>query len=170
MDSADRQTFAVDGVAASPDGSLVIAGTTNQGNNSANPPPTQVFVNKINGGSATGSAPLPFRIDAVLNAASLLDTPLSPGETIVVQGGGFASNAQLLINGAAVPQISVSSQSITAVVPQTIASAAAVVIQVQSGGALSNAVAVPVASAGPGLFSADGSGLGQGHILNADET
>jgi hypothetical protein len=94
MDSADRQTFAVDGVAASPDGSLVIAGTTNQGNNSANPPPTQVFVNKINGGSATGSAPLPFRIDAVLNAASLLDTPLSPGETMVIQGGGFERRVQ----------------------------------------------------------------------------
>jgi uncharacterized protein (TIGR03437 family) len=164
----DAQSFAVDGVAASPDGDLVIAGTTAQAN-VANSPPTQVWVNKIGAGGATQSAPLPFRIDAVLNAASLVDTALSPGETIVIQGAGFASGAQLSINGAAAPLISVSSQSITAVVAASIASNSAVV-QVQSGGALSNAVVVPVAPAAPGLFSADGSGIGQGYILNADGT
>ncbi len=169
----DTEYFAVGSVAASPDGDFFIAGTANQAN-VANAAPTQVFVNKITAGGATEAAPLPFRIDAVLNAASLLDTSLSPGETIVVQGAGFGSDAQLLINGASVPPISVSSQSITAslpqsVVPQTITSGAAVVL-VQSGGALSNLVVVPIAAMGPGLFSADGSGVGQGYILNADGT
>jgi uncharacterized protein (TIGR03437 family) len=46
----------------------------------------------------------------------------------------------------------------------------AVVFQVQSGGAASNDVTVPVAVNSPGLFSADGSGVGQGYILNQDGT
>jgi uncharacterized protein (TIGR03437 family) len=41
---------------------------------------------------------------------------------------------------------------------------------VQSGGGTSNVVKVPVASASPGIFSANGSGYGQGYILNKDGT
>jgi uncharacterized protein (TIGR03437 family) len=41
---------------------------------------------------------------------------------------------------------------------------------VQSGGAVSNQVALNVATTSPGLFSADGSGFGQAYILNQDGT
>jgi uncharacterized protein (TIGR03437 family) len=62
-----------------------------------------------------------------------------------------------------------SSSQIVAVVPPNIPNSA-VAVQVQSGGATSNPVPVPVAAASPGVFSVDGSGLGQGYILNQDGT
>lgn len=46
----------------------------------------------------------------------------------------------------------------------------AVDVQVQSGGASSNQVLIAVAAASPGIFSQDGSGYGQGYILNKDGT
>src|ERR1019366_4039792 len=46
----------------------------------------------------------------------------------------------------------------------------AVGIYVVSGGAASNDVVMPVGAASPGIFSQDGSGYGQGYILNKDGT
>jgi uncharacterized protein (TIGR03437 family) len=46
----------------------------------------------------------------------------------------------------------------------------AVDVQVQSGGASSNQVLIPVSATSPGIFSQDGSGYGQGYILNKDGT
>jgi len=113
--------------------------------------------------------PPPLRIDAVVSAASLLDGPISAGETIVVQGAGLGSSAQLFINGAAVPAISVTAITITAVVPQNIPIGAAE-FQVQSSGASSNQVQIPVGVTSPGIFSQNSSGYGQGYILNKDGT
>ena len=53
--------------------------------------------------------------------------------------------------------------------------AGAAVIQVQSGGGTSNQISsnqmvVPVSPTAPGVFSQDGSGFGQGYILNKDGT
>jgi uncharacterized protein (TIGR03437 family) len=110
-----------------------------------------------------------LRIDAVENAASLLDDPLAPGETIVIRGAGFGSDAQLLLAGVVVPTISVAPNLITAAVPSDLA-IQPVVVQVESGGAASNPVLLNVAITSPGLFSADGSGFGQGYILNKDGT
>ena len=59
----------------------------------------------------------------MLNAASLLSVPLSAGETIVVLGAGFGSDTQLSIGGTNLQVLSVSSTSITAVVPSSILSA-----------------------------------------------
>ena len=114
--------------------------------------------------------PPALRIDAVVNAASVLDGPISAGETIVVQGAGFGTDAQLLIGGAAVPAISVASTSITATVPMSMALGGAVEVQVQSGGGSSNKVLMPLAGASPGIFSQDGSGYGQAYVLNQDGT
>ena len=46
----------------------------------------------------------------------------------------------------------------------------AAAVEVQSGGASTNQVLMPVAVASPGLFSADGTGGGQGYILNKNGT
>jgi uncharacterized protein (TIGR03437 family) len=110
-----------------------------------------------------------LRIDSVENAASLLDGAISAGETIVVQGAGFGSGAQLLIAGAAVPAISITATTITAVVPQNVPNGAAE-FQVQSDRASSNQVLIPVSATSPGIFSQGGSGSGQGYILNKDGT
>jgi uncharacterized protein (TIGR03437 family) len=156
----DTEIFAVQGVAAVPGGDVVIAGST--GNVPSSSGPFHVWVNRLSPGG-----PPALRIDAVQSAASLLSAPLSPGETIVVRGAGFGSDAQLTIGDSRVTPVAMDSQSITAVVPANI-TASAVLVQVQSGGAVTNPVVVPVAMSAPALYSADGSGFGQGYILNAD--
>jgi uncharacterized protein (TIGR03437 family) len=159
----DNEYFTVGGVAASPNGSVIIGGATGQPG-AAGLGPMNIYVNDL-----TLAPPPALRVDAVDNAASLLDTPLSTGETIVVHGAGFGSDAQLTIGADVVPAISMTSTSITAVVPQTVPNAAAQVT-VRSGGVGSNAVVVPVAAAAPAIFSQNGSGYGQGYVLNKDGT
>jgi uncharacterized protein (TIGR03437 family) len=160
----DTEAFGVQGVALGSSGNVVIGGTARgaTGPDGLNPF-SNVYVNSL-----TVAAPPALRVDTIENAASSLDGPVSEGETIVVRGAGFGSGAQLMMGAAAVPAISASATQITAVVPML--PGTAVVVQVQSGGALSNEVLVPVATASPGLFSADGSGSGQGYILNKDGT
>jgi uncharacterized protein (TIGR03437 family) len=158
----DNELFGVLGLASGANGSIVIGGLT--GLPGAAPHgPMNVWVNSID------VAPAPaLRIDSVVNAASLVDGAISSGETIVVRGAGFGSDAQLTIGGTVVPAISTSSTQITAVVPSDLGNA--VDFQVQAGGAASNEVVISVAVNSPGIFSADGSGLGQGYILNKDGT
>jgi len=151
----DGEYFYVAGLGIGSNGSFALAGATDQGT---------LWANSVQ------PAGLPaLRIDAVENAASLLDAPLAAGETIVVRGAGFASDAQLLLGGAAVPLISVTPNLITAAIPSDLPNQP-VFVQVRSGGAVSNQVALNVAAASPGLFSADGSGFGQAYILNQDGT
>ena len=87
----------------------------------------------------------------------------------MVKGAGFGSDARLSIGGEAVTPLSIVANAITATVPADIAGGAAAV-EVQSGGGSTNQVLMPVAVVSPGLFSADGSGGGQGYILNKDGT
>lgn len=87
----DSEYFGVQGVGVDPNGTVRIGGVTGQVG-SPNAGPSNVYVNSL------ALAPPPaLRIDAVVNAASLLDGSISAGETIVVQGAGFGSGAQLLI-------------------------------------------------------------------------
>jgi uncharacterized protein (TIGR03437 family) len=151
----DTEAFSMQGIALGSAGSVIAAGTAGSRN---------VWVNSLQ-----LAAPPDLRIDSVMNAASVLDGPLSPGETILVRGAGFGSDAQLTIGGMAVSALSIGPSQITAVVPANLPLAAALV-QVQSGGALSNPVLAPVAAASPGIFSADASGSGQGYIFNQDGT
>jgi uncharacterized protein (TIGR03437 family) len=159
----DNEAFGVLGLASGANGAMVIGGLTGLADTS-NSGPANVWVNSVD------VAPPPsLRIDSIVNAASLLDGAISTGETIVVRGAGFGGDAQLRIGGTVIPAISISPTQITAVVPSNLPNAAAVV-QVQSGGAASNKVLVPVAVTSPGIFSVDGSGVGQGYILNPDGT
>jgi uncharacterized protein (TIGR03437 family) len=155
----DTEDFQVGTVAAGANGSLVLGGATINGSLGGT-----VWVNSL-----SLTPPPALRIDSVQNAASRLDDPVSAGETIVVQGAGFGSDAQLLFGGVTAKTISVTSNLITAVVPASLPNGA-VTVQVQTAGAASNTVLVPVAVVSPGLFSVDGTGSGQGYILNQDGT
>ena len=160
-DFGDNEVFAVMGIGMSSNGSVVLGGATGNGTQSQ---PVSIWVNSL------ALAPPPsLRVDAVVNAASGLTDPVSPGETIRVRGAGFGSDAQLTIGGVPVPAISISPTEIVAVAPANLADTATTV-QVQSGGVSSNQLLVSVAAASPGLFSADSSGTGQGYILNQDGT
>jgi uncharacterized protein (TIGR03437 family) len=124
-----------------------------------------VVVNKI----ALGPALAP-RLDSVTNVASHLAAAIAPGEAIALNGSGFGSGAQILIDGAPIPVVSATSTSLTAVMPASAKTAGTYQIQVSLNGALSNTVQAPAAPASPGIYTADGSGYGQGYILNSDGT
>jgi uncharacterized protein (TIGR03437 family) len=156
----DNENFKLGSVAAAPDGSLILGGSTfTQGAAQA---VGTVWANRV----TIASAP-PLRIDSVVNAASRLDDPLSGGETIAVRGAGFTADAQLTVGGQTIAPLSLSSQEIVAVLPASLPTGGAAV-EVTSGGAVSNSVLAPVATTSPGLFSVDGTGTGQGYILNQD--
>jgi len=57
-----------------------------------------------------------------------------------------------------------------AVMPDNAKTSGAFQIQVSTAGAASNTVLAPAAPVAPGLYSVDGSGFGQGYILNSDGT
>ena len=114
-------------------------------------------------------APRP-QLDSVQNYASRLAGPLAPGEPVVALGSGFGNNAQIVLDGSPLATLSASDTSIVAVLPDTAATSGAHTIQVSNNGALSNSTFVPAAPASPGIYTVDGSGAGQGYILNSDGT
>jgi hypothetical protein len=125
----DNEAFSVDGLAIGANGSLVLGGST--GSSSQN-----LWANSL----ALGSPPA-LRIDAIENSDSRFSDPLFDGETILVEGSGFTTGAQLLIGGVAAMPISISPTRIVAIVPSGLPGAAATV-QVLSGGDISNSVVV----------------------------
>jgi uncharacterized protein (TIGR03437 family) len=169
----DSRKFYVGSVAVTSDGGTVFGGTT------ANPPALgplpfggnafdvfpqaadQVFIVRIDPVQPAGP-----RIDSVVSAASKLAAPLSQREAIQVRGAGFADDAVLLIDGSPLALIAHDAATLTAEVPAGF-HASASTLDVVSGGARVS-VAVPGAPAAPGIFSRDGSGVGQGYVLNKD--
>jgi hypothetical protein len=128
----DNETFGVNGLAIGASGNVVLAGTTGL-------PSQNVWANSV-----VLAEPPALRIDAIQNQASQLSDPLSAGETVVIQGAGFESGAQLSIGGVTVTPTSISPTSIVATVPGGLSGAAATV-QVLSGGGASNSVLVALA-------------------------
>ncbi len=159
----DTTAFTVSAVSVAPTGAVTIGGVT--GDNISGLP-VNLWLNNL-----TLTAPPALRIDTVANAASVLDTPLAAGETIVVKGAGFGSDAILTIGGETVPAISISPAEIfaTAYLAADLPSTP-VLVQVQRGGVLSNSVVMPTAITSPGVFTQDGSGAGLAYVLNADGT
>jgi hypothetical protein len=125
----DNELFGVNGLAIGANGNVVFGGTTG-------PLSQNLWANSV-----TLADPPALRIDAILNSASHFSDPIFAGETILVQGSGFGTGAQLLIGGVAATTISLSPTSILAVVPSGLTGAAATV-QVLSDGAASNSVLV----------------------------
>ena len=127
--------------------------------------PGLVVANKI----ALPLAPA-ARLDTVVNFASRQASALAPGETIAAIGSGFGPDAQLLIDGTPIPILSATATSLVAVTPDDAKTSGTFQVQVATAGTLSNLVKLPAAPASPGIYSMDGSGYGQGLILNSDGT
>jgi uncharacterized protein (TIGR03437 family) len=171
--AGDTRTFTVRSVAPAPDGGVIFAGSTSgialystffAFSVGSAPNNGQSFIVKS---VVTPAAP---RIDTVVNAASQLGVGLSAGSVFQVRGDGFGDDAVLLVNGAAVPLLLHTGTSLTAELPLDIAASGAVTVAVQSGGGTSNQYLAPFLPTSPGLYTADGSGVGQAYILNADGT
>jgi hypothetical protein len=125
----DNEVFGVNGLAIGPNGNVVFGGSTGS-------PSQNLWANSV----ALADPPA-LRIDAIENSATHFSDPIFEGQTILVQGSGFGTGAQLLIGGVAATPISISPTSIAAIVPSGLTGAAATV-QVLSDGATSNSVVV----------------------------
>ena len=161
----DRRLFAAQDAALAPGGSIVFVGSTLSAfTDLSNYYPfapmaspkgeSNVFVAKL-------SADVPsFRLDSIVNAASLIANPLAPNEAVIARGQGFPAGAQLLLNGDPVAAISQNGNSIVAVVPAGFTLTGAVTVQVLADTERSNTVLMLDAPGSPGIF----------YIANADGT
>lgn len=104
---------------------------------------------------------------SLLNGASATQGAIAPGEIITFHGVNL--NAQVLIDGKPVPLLYSSSSQINAIVPFETADETIATIQL-SGEGNTTTWSVPVASAAPGIFTADSSGGGQAAVLNSDNS
>ncbi len=169
----DGRPFAANGAVPDGGGNILVAGSTLSsgstfigGDNGASlSVGTLVVANKI----ALPPAPA-VRLDSVQNFASHIAAPLAPGEPVVAMGAGFGNGAQIVVDGSPLATISATATSIVAVLPDTAATSGAHTLQVSNNGTLANSVYAPAAAASPAIYSVDGSGAGQGYILNSDGT
>jgi uncharacterized protein (TIGR03437 family) len=153
-------------------------------------PNSLVFVAKFEKSPKPVSGSIPRILpDCVVNAASYVGGGVAPGEIVSIFGSAIGppdlaraqltgehalptslADTRILFDGVQAPILFVSDRQSSAVVPYAIAGRTSVSVQVEYKGALSDRVSVPVFGARPGLFSLDGSGQGQGAILNQDGT
>jgi uncharacterized protein (TIGR03437 family) len=138
---------------------------------------------------AAATVPLP-PIKSVVNAASYIGRPVSPGEMVTIFGtvigpatpayattdlatGKLATTiggVQVLFNGTPAPMIYASSTQVSAVVPYEMAPVASPSVWISYLGQTSNAYPLTTATTAPGLFTQNASGSGSGAILNQDNS
>ncbi len=125
-------------------------------------------------------------IAAVTNAASYR-TAIAPGQMVVVWGSHLgpdqpaplqqdangmvttsAGAVRVLFDGVPAPVVYASTTQCAVAVPYAAALKATTHVQVEFQGVRSDPYEVPLTATGPGLFTADASGTGQGAILNED--
>ena len=138
---------------------------------------------------ALATAPLP-PIKSVVNAASFIGGPVSPGELVTIFGAGIGpatpayaiadpstgklatsiGGVEVLFNGAPAPMIYASSTQVSAVVPYEMALIPNPSLWIEYAGETSNAYVLTSAPAAPALFAQNSSGSGPGAILNQDNS
>ena len=128
-------------------------------------------------------------IEAVGNAASYSAGFLSPGEIVVIFGDFLADvtpqsmqlnsaglvasslgGTTVLIGDVPAPLLYTSANQLSAIVPYEVDGQSQTSIQVECQGVRSAPLIVAVAATAPGIFTLDGSGSGQGAIVNQDGT
>ena len=125
-------------------------------------------------------------IASVVNAASYASGEVAPGELVTIFGNSIGpaspmlasvgptsgavattlGNVQVTFGGTPAPLLYGSSGQINAVVPFEVAGQSSVQMSITGPNGQGFSTTLPVAAANPSLFSANGSGTGQGAILN----
>jgi uncharacterized protein (TIGR03437 family) len=125
----------------------------------------------------------------ITNAGSYVNNVVSPGEAVVIFGERFGpaalagavlgadgklttniGNTRVLFDGVAAPLYYAVAGQVAAFAPFSLAGKTSTQVQVEYNGVKSPLVQIPVLNAVPSLFTADGSGGGQGAILNQDQS
>jgi uncharacterized protein (TIGR03437 family) len=125
--------------------------------------------------------------ECVVNAASYAGGAVAPGEIVTIFGRGMGpselmplrigedgrlatslSGTRILFNGTPAPLVYVSATQSSAIVPYALAGSATAQIEVEHAGVRSEPLTMPVAASRPGIFTLNGTGKGQGAILNED--
>jgi uncharacterized protein (TIGR03437 family) len=147
-----------------------------------------VFLAKLEKTQAAPLAGRPeIRQECVVNAASYAGGGVAPGEIVTIFGQGMGpaeptrlrlgedgrlattlADTRILFNGVPAPLLYVSATQSGAIVPYAAADQSTVTVEIETRGVRSVPLTLPVGRSRPGVFTADGSGYGQGAILNAD--
>src|SRR5262249_4152281 len=127
--------------------------------------------------------------ECVVNSASYAGGGVAPNEIVTIFGQAIGprdpstfqlgtdgtvstilSNTRVLFNGIAAPLLYTSASQVSAIVPNSAGASSTATVEVEYRGVRSEVLTVPVALTRPGIFTTDGSGSGQGAILNEDGT
>lgn len=110
-----------------------------------------------------------FTVEGVLNAASLLPGPVSPGEALTIVGSSsLASVSSVLFNGAPAPVLYTGSGQVNTIVPFALSPGTSAELDLMAGTQSLGGVTLTVSSVSPALFADNSSGTGAGVILNQD--
>jgi uncharacterized protein (TIGR03437 family) len=130
---------------------------------------TDVFVSAMAPEAATGP-----RLDAVQNSASLLAEPVAPEEVLSIRGARFGTTpGRVLLDGNAAEIIDWQDGQILTrglTVLPTVEGRTEVRVEIEVAGRLSNTITMPLRGMSPAIYTANGTGIGQGLILNQDGT
>jgi len=114
---------------------------------------------------------VPLQIAGVLNAASFVSGPLAPGEIFTLVGSNIGSTSAVVsFDGFAASLFYTASNQINGMTPYELAGRSVTRLEITTGGQVISDLVVPVAPQAPAIFVLDGSGAGQGAILNQDST
>ena len=128
-------------------------------------------------------------ISAVANAASLAAGPVAPGEIVIIGGNSLAESppdsaqitsaglvaaslgaTMVLFDDVPAPLLYTTLNRLSAIVPYEVSGQAQTSIRVEYRGVRSAPLTMAVAPTSPGIFTLNGSGTGQGAIVNQDGT
>ena len=119
-----------------------------------------------------GSFTQSFVAGGIVNAASLLAGPISPGEIVTIFGGaGLSGTTDVQFNGVHAPILYAGPGQVNAVVPLGLDPSKPATLEIFAAG-LSLGMVTPLSTAAvsPALFTQDSDGVGPGAILNQDST
>ncbi|MGA2195212.1 MAG: IPT/TIG domain-containing protein [Bryobacteraceae bacterium] len=138
--------------------------------------------------AGAAASPSPVSVDFVNNAASNQFLGISPGEIVTIKGSGLGpaqlvsakagndglyptqlGGATVQFNGVAAPLLYASSTQVAAVAPYGVTGASVQAV-VSYQGQASLPLTMQVVASAPGLFTSDGSGVGQAAAINQDGT
>lgn len=152
-----------------PAGSLPGLSQVTLGNvSAADPSGAPVVLQSISGGVQilAGSTTQLLAPSGIVNGASFLPGPVSPGEVVTLFGSIWTTPV-ILFNGVPAPVIYAGPNQVNVVVPFGLDVSAPAQIQVQQAGVIAN-LSAPVAAASPGILTQSTTGTGPGAILNQD--